>query len=371
LINRIVIDEAHCLSAWGQDFRVDYLYIGRFIKKLQEGEKPVGAHPDILLHGYGQTGSGSGYSNYFKEHLDLELELFQTSAKRRNLQYFVFATNGEQEKLERLVELLQSEEGPKIVYVSRVKTAEVLAENLRENGFPAKAYHGQLDRDVKKKIQEDFMAEESGLEVIVATSAFGMGVDKDNVKMVIHYQVSDSLENYMQESGRAGRNPELRAQCFILFDENDLSGHFNLLNTSKLNFKEINQMWQGIKRFKKKTFTKSALEIARVAGWDTELYQIETRVKTAISALEESGYLRREENAPRIFASSIVVKNVEQANQRIDARSDLFEGVLEDMDKAKRVFGSLISRARTEEDTRIDYMAEAHWEWTEMRYLGI
>jgi ATP-dependent DNA helicase RecQ len=358
LINRIVIDEAHCLSAWGQDFRVDYLYIGRFVKKLQKEKNLSEPIPISCFTATAKPAVVQDIQGYFKEHLDLELELFQTSAKRRNLQYFVLATNGEQEKLERLVELLQSEEGPKIVYVSRVKTAELLAENLREKGFPAKAYHGQLDRDVKKKIQEDFMAEESGLEIIVATSAFGMGVDKDNVKMVIHYQVSDSLENYMQESGRAGRNPELRAQCFILFDENDLSGHFSLLNTSKLNFKEINQVWQGIKRFKKKTFTKSALEIARVAGWDTELYQIETRVKTAISALEESGYLRREENAPRIFGSSIVVKNVEQANQRIDARPDLFEGD-EDMVNAKRVFSSLISRARTEDDTRIDYMAEA------------
>lgn len=88
------------------------------------------------------------------------------------------------------------------------------------------------------------------------------------------------------------------------------------------------------------------------------MYQLETRVKTAISALEESGYVQREENAPRIFATSIVVKNVEQANRRIDARADLFEGP-QDIVNAKRVFSSLISRARTEEDTRIDSMAEA------------
>lgn len=358
LINRIVIDEAHCLSAWGQDFRVDYLYIGRFIKKLQEEKNILNGIPVSCFTATAKPAVVEDIQNYFKEHLDLELELFQTSAKRRNLQYFVFAANGQQEKLERLIELLQSEEGPKIVYVSRVKTAEDLAKNLRAYGFSTKAYHGQLDRDIKKKIQEEFMEERSELEVIVATSAFGMGVDKDNVKMVVHYQISDSLENYMQESGRAGRNPELRAKCFILFDENDLSGHFSLLNTSKLNFKEINQIWQGIKQFRKKTFTKSALEIAKAAGWDSEMYQLETRVKTAISALEESGYVSREENAPRIFASSIVVKNVEQANQLIDARPDLFEGP-RDINQAKRVFGSLISRARTEDDTRIDSMAEA------------
>ncbi|MCB0586032.1 MAG: RecQ family ATP-dependent DNA helicase, partial [Phaeodactylibacter sp.] len=358
LINRIVIDEAHCLSAWGQDFRVDYLYIGRFIKKLQEEKNLSRSIPVSCFTATAKPAVVEDIQQYFKEHLNLELELFQTSAKRRNLQYFVFSAKSEQEKLESLVELLQSEAGPKIVYVSRVKTAETLAENLRTNGFPAKAYHGQLERDVKKKIQEEFMDEGSGLEVIVATSAFGMGVDKDNVRMVIHYQISDSLENYMQESGRAGRNPELHAKCFILFDENDLSGHFNLLNTSKLNFKEINQIWQGIKQFKKKTFTKSALEIAKAAGWDSEMYQLESRVKTAISALEESGYVRREENEPRIFATSIVVKNVEEANQRIDARADLFEGD-QDMFNAKRIFTSLISRARTEEDTRIDSMAEA------------
>lgn len=357
-ISRFVIDEAHCLSAWGQDFRVDYLYIGRFIKKLQKRKNLTRNIPVSCFTATAKPAVVEDIQDYFDEHLQLELEIFQTSAKRDNLQYFVFPVKGKQEKLERLIELLQSEEGPKIVYVSRVKTAEELAKALQANGLPAKAYHGQLERDTKKKIQDEFMETDSALEIVVATSAFGMGVDKDNVKMVVHYQISDSLENYMQESGRAGRNPALRAKCFILFDENDLSGHFNLLNISKLNFKEINQIWQGIKQFRKKTFAKSALEIAKAAGWDSEMYQLETRVKTAISALEESGYVKREENAPRTYATSIVVKNVEQANQRIDGRPDLFESD-QDIEQAKRVFSSLISRARVEEDTRVDSMAEA------------
>ena len=357
-INRFVIDEAHCLSAWGHDFRVDYLYIGRFIKKLQEEKNLTRNIPVSCFTATAKPAVVEDIQNYFDEQLQLELELFKTSAKRDNLQYFVFPVKGKQEKLERLIELLQSEEGPKIVYVSRVKTAEELAKSLQTNGLFAKAYHGQLERDKKKKIQEEFMEKDSALEIVVATSAFGMGVDKDNVKMVIHYQISHSLENYMQESGRAGRNPKLKAKCFILFDENDLSGHFNLLNISKLNFKEINQIWQGIKQFRKRAFAKSALEIAKAAGWDSEMYQLETRVKTAISALEESGYVRREENAPRTYATSIVVKNVAQANKRIDDRPDLFESP-QDIERAKRVFSSLISRARIEDDTRIDSMAEA------------
>lgn len=357
-IARFVIDEAHCLSSWGQDFRVDYLYIGRFIKKLQQ-EKNL-AHP-IPVSCFTATAKPAVVKDilaYFKVHLALELEVFQTSAKRRNLKYYVISTNTEQEKQERLIELLQSEEGPKIVYVSRVKTAEKLAQNLQAKGFQAKAYHGKLESDAKKKIQEEFMDNENDLDVIVATSAFGMGVDKDNVKIVIHYQISDSLENYMQESGRAGRNPELRAKCFILFDEEDLSGHFQLLNKTKLNYKEINQIWYGIKRFKKKSFSKSALEIAKEAGWDVELYQLETRVKMAISALEESGYLSRGENTPSIFASSIVAKNVDQANQLIDTHADRFDGI-QDTKNAKRVFKSVLSRARAQEDTRVDVMADA------------
>lgn len=357
-VARFVIDEAHCLSAWGQDFRVDYLYIGQFLKKLQEDkglERPI---PVSCFTATAKPAVVEDIQAYFREHLEVELEVFKTSAKRRNLKYFVIPANGHQEKIERLVELLQSEEGPKIVYVSRVKIAEQLAVELASKGFQAKAYHGQLDRDIKKQIQDTFMAEDSDLDVIVATSAFGMGVDKDNVKMVIHYQISDSLENYMQESGRAGRNPELRAKCFVLFDENDLSDHFQLLNSTKLTFKEVNQIWQGIKRFRKKTFTKSAREIAKEAGWDAELYQLETRVKTAIAALEESGYLQRQENITRIFASSIIVKNADQANQLIDQHIDRFEG-LQDVTNAKRVFSSLISRARAEDDTRVDAMADA------------
>lgn len=360
-INRFVIDEAHCFSSWGQDFRVDYLYIGEFIKKLQQAKKLTEPIPVSCFTATAKPAVIADIQAYFRRQLGLELLLFQTQAGRKNLTYFVQKTDGPQEKFERLTDLLESEEGAKIVYVARVKIAEELAEQLRQYGFSARAYHGQLERDLKIQIQDQFMQETGELEVIVATSAFGMGVDKDNVKMVVHYHISDSLENYIQESGRAGRDPSLQAKCFILFDENDLNEHFSLLKATKLSQKEIFQIWQGMKRFKKKSFTKSALEIARQAGWDVEIYQLETRVKVAIAALEDAGYVKRAENAARIFAQSILVKNVEEGNAIIDKNIHYFANEQEAA-AAKRVFSALISRARAGEDAQVDLLAE---------YLGL
>lgn len=357
-INRFVIDEAHCFSAWGQDFRVDYLYIGPFLKKLQDSKLLAQPIPVSCFTATAKPAVIEDIQQYFKAQLDQELQLFQTSAKRNNLSYFVIPTDGPEQKLQQLIDLLQSQEGPKIVYVSRVKTSEMLAEQLRQYSFRARAYNGKMERDVKIKVQNDFMQEDNELDIIVATSAFGMGVDKDNVKMVIHYNISDSLENYMQESGRAGRRPALQAQCFILFDRNDLDGHFSLLNATKISHKEVYQIWQGIKRFRKKNFTKSALEIAKQAGWDIEINQLETRVKGAIAALEDAGYVKREENLARIFAQSIAVKNMNDASRIIDQNSHFFVDKTEQQN-AKRVFNSLISRARTDGDIRVDWIAEA------------
>jgi ATP-dependent DNA helicase RecQ len=357
-INRFVIDEAHCFSSWGQDFRVDYLYIATFIQKLQKAKPLQNPIPVSCFTATAKPDVIEDIQKYFKDNLGIKLELFKTNAKRKNLSYHVLQVSSSEEKLSTLKELLHSESGAKIVYVSRVKRSEELAQQLKQSGFEVAAYHGQLDRDIKIKIQDEFMQKDSPLDTIVATSAFGMGVDKDNVKMVVHYNISDSLENYMQESGRAGRKPDLQAKCYVLFNTEDLNDHFSMLNNTKLSHKEVYQIWQGIKRFKKRAFTKSAREIANQAGWDTEIYQLETRVKTAIAALEDTGYVKREENAPRIFAQSILVKKMEEATQVMNKHISYFQSEQE-LTNAKRIFSSLISRANTEGgDTRIDIMAE-------------
>ena len=174
--------------------------------------------------------------------------------------------------------------------------------------FPAKPYHGKMDKQEKSENQDVFI--KGDVQIMVATSAFGMGVDKKDIGMVIHYDISDSLEIYVQEAGRAGRDENISADCFVLFNDEDLNKHFILLNQTKINIREIQQIWKAIKnitKFRQKA-SRSALEIARQAGWDDSIDEIETRVKTAIAALEEAGYIKRGQNMPRVYANSILAK---------------------------------------------------------------
>ncbi|AMM52966.1 hypothetical protein TH61_14395 [Rufibacter sp. DG15C] len=357
LIDRFVIDEAHCFSAWGQDFRVDYLYIGRFLTELAAAKKLPSPIPVSCFTATAKPEVIQDIQNYFEQKAGIHLNIYQTSATRKNLSYFATPSSSPDIKLQKLQNLLQTVEEPSIVYVSRTKTAVKVAEALKNSGFRAAAYHGQMEVDEKIRTQDAFM--HGHMNIIVATSAFGMGVDKENVKMVVHYDISDSLENYLQEAGRAGRKPDLEAHCHLLFDEEDLNAHFNLLNQTKITQKEVGQIWKAVKDFKRKQFSKSALEIAKSAGWETDNQYLETQVKAAIAALEDVGYLRREMNSPRIFANSILVKNVEAANKVI--RDNLYRFPGKEEEYAVRIFQYLISRDATHADQLSDDLGIDHY----------
>lgn len=358
---RFVIDEAHCFSSWGQDFRVDYLYIGDFIKQLQEKKNLADPIPVSCFTATAKLQVVSDICQYFEEKLSIQLEVFKSNSSRTNLHYKVFDSEDEQSKYENLRLLLQSKNCPSIIYVSRTRKAYQLAERLSKDGFDAKLYHGKMD--VKEKIENQNSFLSGQVQIMVATSAFGMGVDKKDVGMVIHYDISDSLENYVQEAGRAGRDQNISADCFVLFSEEDLNKHFILLNQTKLSVKEIQQIWIAVKNITKirSTVSNSALEIARKAGWDDNVNEIETRVKTAIAALENAGYLQRGHNVPRIYANSILSKNADQAIQKINL-SSLFNA--EQKSKAIRIIKKLFStkskRHANEEvaEARVDYISD-------------
>lgn len=361
-IDRFVIDEAHCFSAWGQDFRVDYLYIGDFIRELQKKKGNGCKIPVSCFTATAKQKVISDIKEYFKSKLDIDLELFATNASRTNLRYEVLYKETDEEKYETLRSLIEQKNCPTIVYVSRTKRTRVLAEKLTNDGFKARAFNGKMDSNEKQENQEAFINDE--VQVIVATSAFGMGVDKSNVKLVIHYDISDSLENYVQEAGRAGRDEKLQAECYVLFNDGDLDKHFILLNQTKLSISEIQQVWKAIKdltRIRPEVCC-SPLEVARQAGWDNGVSDIETRVKTAIQALENAGYIKRGKNIPHVYADGILVKNIVEAAEKIDS-SFRFE-TDEERTTAKRIIKSLISSksiakaGNADAESRVDYLAD-------------
>jgi ATP-dependent DNA helicase RecQ len=200
---RFVIDEAHCFSAWGQDFRVDYLYIGDFIKSIQEKKNMEDGIPVSCFTATAKQKVIEDIREYFRDKLSLEMEVFSSSAGRSNLSYLVFVKESEEEKYNTVRDLIDEKDCPTIIYVSRTRKAYELAQRLTKDGYQARPYHGKMEKQEKTENQDAFI--KGDVQIMVATSAFGMGVDKKDVGMVIHYEISDSLENYIQEAGRAGR----------------------------------------------------------------------------------------------------------------------------------------------------------------------
>ena len=358
---RFVIDEAHCFSAWGHDFRVDYLYIGDFIRNLQNRKQ---LSQPIAVSCFTATAKQkviSDICDYFRAKLGLELKIFAANAERKNLRYSVLHADTADEKYNLLRSLILGHNCPSIVYVSRTRITHELEQHLKSDGILALPFNGKMEADKKVENQNAFMSGEA--QVIVATSAFGMGVDKKDVGLVVHYNISDSLENYVQEAGRAGRDPQMQAECFVLYDDSDLDKHFILLNQTKLSISEIQQVWKAIKDLtaKRDKVSCSPLDIARQAGWGDEIDDIETRVKAAIAALEEAGFVQRGSNSPHVFATGIAVKNMDEARRKLTL-SPLFDE--QSREEAARIIKSLISARATAEgrgaeaESRVDYLAD-------------
>ena len=358
---RFVIDEAHCFSAWGHDFRVDYLYIGDFIRLLQEKKH---LNQPIAVSCFTATAKQkviSDICDYFRTKLGLELKVFAANAERKNLRYSVLHADTADEKYNLLRSLILGHTCPSIVYVSRTRRTRELAQHLAQDGIRALPFNGKMDAAEKVKNQNAFMSGEA--QVIVATSAFGMGVDKKDVGLVVHYNISDSLENYVQEAGRAGRDPEMQAECYVLYADSDLDKHFILLNQTKLSISEIQQVWKAIKDLtaKRDKVSCSPLDIARQAGWGEDVEYIETRVKAAIAALEDAGFIQRGSNSPHVFATSIAVNNMDEARRKLTV-SSLFDE--QSREAAARIIKSLISARATAEgrggeaESRVDYLAD-------------
>jgi ATP-dependent DNA helicase RecQ len=204
----LAVDEAHCISEWGHNFRPDYLKLARLARELKI--------PRVLA--LTATATPAVAADIVRSFGIDEADVIRTGFHRPNLSLHVTpCPPGEKTALlaDRLRELPR---GPSIVYVTLQRTAEEVAEELAHRGLPAKAYHAGLDNEVRALIQDWFMAAADA--IVVATIAFGMGIDKANIRHVIHYNLPKTLENYAQEIGRAGRDG-LPSRCEMLAAELD------------------------------------------------------------------------------------------------------------------------------------------------------
>ena len=331
-----VLDEAHCLSKWGHDFRPDYRYVGRFIRE-KAGDEPI--PPVLCLTATAKPDVVVDVTSHFRDELGIELTVFDGGAQRTNLEFVVVPTTGG-EKLAHLHQILESDlppdmPGGAIVYCATRRQAEEVAEFLQEKDVSADYFHAGLPPESRKSVQQRFIGGE--LRVIAATNAFGMGIDKPNVRLVVHADIPGSLENYLQEAGRAGRDREV-ARCVLLYTQDDVERQFGMSARSRLNRREIHGVLRALRNLDRKK--RLGGEVVATAGeilgeddenaFERDSATDDTRVRTAIAWLEESVLLTREENRTQVFPSSLRVGTAEEARARLERKdmTDRYRGQL-------------------------------------------
>lgn len=318
-----VLDEAHCVSKWGHDFRPDYRYIGRVIREFS-GD--VGPAPVLCLTATAKPEVVRDITEHFRDRLGFELGLFDGGATRTNLTFSVLATTKES-KLGDLLAVI-TERLPKgdrsgaVVYCATRRETERVADFLKKQELAAEHFHAGLTADDKHLVQERFRV--GDLRVIAATNAFGMGIDKPDIRLVVHADIPGSLENYLQEAGRAGRD-RAPAECVLLYHTDDVERQFTLTARSRLERHEIGAILKALRRMDEHTRNSGKVvatpgEIVREEK-DREFVRDsatdDTRVKTAVSWLEEAALISREENRVQVFPSSLLVRTLAEAETRL------------------------------------------------------
>jgi ATP-dependent DNA helicase RecQ len=274
-VSLFAVDEAHCISTWGHDFRPDYLRLSGAIKALsgvQTLALTATATPYVRSDIIQQLGLNKP-------------QTFVSGFDRPNLSIDIVHTERLRQKIAHIKRLALTHNGSGIIYTTTRKAVEAVAIQLKENGLSVAAYHAGMSDSVRVKAQEDFMSGRA--QMIVATNAFGMGIDKPDIRFVTHYQMPGSIEAYYQEIGRAGRDG-LLSTCLLLFNYVDKNTHEFFIEGSYPAVETIQDVYDALVATGVRRIELSTHEIAISAGVSNEL-----AVQSALYLLERAGHIER------------------------------------------------------------------------------
>lgn len=281
-VSLFAVDEAHCISTWGHDFRPDYLRLKSVVSALNR---------DARTQTIALTATATPYvrSDIIQQLGLSKPETFVSGFDRPNLSIEVVHTEKEREKLAHIKRLAKKHDGSGIIYAATRKAVEQVTAQLQAQGLTVSAYHAGMSDGLRIKAQDDFMTGRT--QMIVATNAFGMGIDKPDIRFVAHYQMPGSIEAYYQEIGRAGRDG-LPSACVLLFNYADKNTHDFFIDGSYPSADTVRAVYQTLVATGLKRIELSATEIAKRTGTRNEM-----AVQSALYLLERAGHIQRLANS--------------------------------------------------------------------------
>ncbi|HWV36504.1 MAG TPA: ATP-dependent DNA helicase RecQ [Thermomicrobiales bacterium] len=307
----LVIDEAHCISEWGHDFRPDYLRLGAVAESL--------GHPTILA--LTATASPPVRSEIIERLGMRDPAVIVRGFDRPNIHLAVEIHHEEGEKREALIERVMTSERPGIIYAATRNDTEEIAAALVERGIRAAAYHAGLKASERDEVQAAFMEDE--LEVIVATIAFGMGIDKPNVRFVYHHDISESLDAYYQEIGRAGRDDE-RADARLYYVEADLGLRRFQTGAGSLTMDDVETVLRTMRRARRPNTVESVQ--AKVEMPDSRLLKILSRLDdTGTIDLRPDGGIELDREVDLNEAAATAVEEQKDHQRFVRSRLDMMQ----------------------------------------------
>ena len=313
-IDVFVIDEAHCISQWGHDFRPSYL-------RLREAVEALGNPPILALTA---TATPEVVDDILRRLGREDMQVISTGVYRENLHFEVVRTHGDEDKVGHLARLLAEIEGSGIIYTSTVKDCEAVTEQLQGLGFEVARYNGRLGSKERHRNQDRFMAGE--LKAIVATNAFGMGIDKADIRFVIHYSMPGTLEAYYQEAGRAGRDGE-SARCVMLFQPDDKNTHIFFLNGRYPKREHFDAVYRALER----------LKADRDAVAPTEVHERaksvpQNKIRVVLATMKDLAIVEESETGQfHLLRSGLDAEELEEAARHYEQRAEA------DRDRLRRV----------------------------------